>query len=120
MTMSTELGPKVVIADDSQADRDLATRLFHGVRLLAVENAEQALEVIDEDVTIVLSDYRMPEHDGVWLLDQVARQDVRARRFLMTNYPDNRCAAALKDGIVERIFIKPVTLQALRAALSDA
>jgi CheY-like chemotaxis protein len=65
---------KVLVVDDEAGIRTLLTRMLqdwgYGVR--DVGSATEALELIASDPPeIVLCDVSMPEHDGLWLAEQV-------------------------------------------------
>ena len=65
---------KVLVVDDEAGIRMLLTRMLkdwgYGVRDVA--SATEALELIATDPPeIVLCDVSMPEHDGLWLAEQV-------------------------------------------------
>jgi CheY-like chemotaxis protein len=65
---------KVLVVDDEAGIRMLLTRMLqdwgYGVR--DVGSATEALELIASDPPeIVLCDVSMPEHDGLWLAEQV-------------------------------------------------
>ena len=65
---------KVLVVDDEVGIRLLLTRLLTGwgYRVRHVEDAVGALEVMAaEPADVVLSDVSMPEHDGLWLAQQV-------------------------------------------------
>ena len=69
-----QLREKVLVVDDEVGIRILLTRLLTGwgYRVRHVEGAVAALEMMAaEPADILLSDVSMPEHDGLWLVQQV-------------------------------------------------
>jgi len=70
---------------------------------------------------IVISDLRMPEHDGIEVL-RVARQtDTECLRFLVSARADfDTALAAINEIGVYRFFTKPWSLQQLRDAVDSA
>ena len=66
---------KVLIIDDEPALRFAVEEALeaHGLEVVAAESAAAALAAID-DVDVVVSDYMMPDLDGMELLGQLRRQ----------------------------------------------
>ena len=68
----------VLVVDDDAAVRHVLSTVLceEGYAVRQAGSAQQALELLraSGDVPTVLSDLKMPEHDGIWLLDQVLVQ----------------------------------------------
>src|SRR3954463_6547752 len=66
--------PTVLVVDDDRAVREVLSAVLreegYGVR--QAESADAALQMMrGDDLPLVICDMKMPEHDGLWLLDQV-------------------------------------------------
>lgn len=77
--MVTAEGPqkRVLVVDDELPVRVLLTRMLKswGFRVWHVGTADEAVGVMRmEPADIVMVDVRMPEHDGLWLVDQIHTQ----------------------------------------------
>lgn len=68
---------KVVVADDSQASRDVLQRMLQiqGLTVLTAENGAEAIQLIEQhpDTRLVLVDYNMPKVDGFEFVLQARR-----------------------------------------------
>src|SRR5687767_15794670 len=65
---------RVLVVDDELGIRILLTRMLKGwgYGVWHVASAVEALEIMEaEPAEILLSDVSMPEHDGLWLAEQV-------------------------------------------------
>ena len=68
---------RIVIAEDHDDTRYIVEHVLRhlGATVIAAATAREALGMAPE-ADIILTDFSMPEHDGVWLLEQV---NLRAR-----------------------------------------
>ncbi len=72
-------------------------------------SAEEALKIFDEeDISLVISDQRMPEMEGTELLAEVNKKKPICKKILLTGYADiNAAIDAINLGSVDRYFSKP-------------
>ena len=116
-------GGKVLIVDDEAPIRALLRRWLagwgYGVR--DVGDAVEALTVMAADpADIVLCDINMPEHDGLWLAEQVHAQWPATAVIMSTARDDSETVrTSRKIGAVAYV-IKPFDPVMLREALDDA
>lgn len=114
-------GRRLLLVDDDDLDRLACTRnLAPHYDLVVAADPAQALTLLDDSIAVVLSDFDMPGHDGVWLLSRVARDRPTVRRLLMSGLPNDRCRASVATGIAEAVFEKPVSLTMLDAVVGPA
>lgn len=68
----TLTGIRIVIVEDHEDTRDLLEQVLRhlGATVSAVPCAREALPMVDE-ADVVITDFALPDEDGVWLLDQV-------------------------------------------------
>ena len=96
-----------------------------GLEVAAFRSAQEALWALPGwDVRALLADYRMPDMDGVRLLREAALRVPKARRILMTAYPDlDVTLRALHEARVHHVLRKPLdpdaTVSAVRRLLQD-
>jgi DNA-binding NtrC family response regulator len=91
---------KVLIIDDEPALRFAVQEVLegHGFEVKSVENAMAALSELD-DVDVVVSDYMMPDMDGMQLLEKVRAAHPSLPVILVTAHGSERLAVrALKQG----------------------
>ncbi len=116
-------GPVLLIDDDPENLSVLGAVLDddHEVHLAA--SGPQALAMLERlgDVSVVLSDQRMPEMTGLEVLAQFARRAPETVRMLVTAYSDvEPVVAAVNQGLVHAFFLKPWDRHEVRAAVADA
>ena len=115
--------PKILIVDDDNGHRKLYARTLNEAGFEtteAVDGADALQEIEAARPQMVVSDVRMPEIDGLQLLQQVREKHGELPFLLVTAHADVRGAVnALKLGAVDYLE-KPVDLDELVAAVSDA
>lgn len=76
--------------------------------------------ILSEDPDLVLSDLRLPDHDGLFLLSWMHRSKVRATFIMMTSYAEVQNAVmAMKMGAADYIA-KPIQPDILLQKIQDA
>ena len=114
---------KVLIVDDELPMRVLLERWLtgwgYGVR--HVGSALEALDVMAADpADILLCDVSMPDHDGLWLAEQVHAQWPRAAIIMSTAHDDPETVRTSRKLGAIAYVIKPFNLVLLREALDRA
>lgn len=114
----------LVVDDESDLREAMVSFLKRrGYRVLGAENGHDAFAIIErEPVDLVLTDVRMPNGDGIELLDRVKSRDhVTPVVMLITGYADLTPEEAFDRG-ADAIFPKPFDrgelLEAIRRALA--
>lgn len=117
----------ILFVDDEAVSRQWFSRCFGDeFEIATAASAEDALSILTErgeGFAALITDYRMPEQDGMKLLKAVRREHRHLVRLLVTAYAEKDLAiAAINQGQVLRILEKPLedepTREALREALS--
>jgi len=110
------LYPNILIVEDEENTRNgLALHLeSQDYEVLTAPNAKEALKIIKtEHPEIVLSDIRMPEEDGLSLMEKILALDPQTRVILLTAYGSVEDAVkAMKKGAFYYLT-KPVNLEEL-------
>lgn len=115
----------VLFVDDEAPSRAWFARCFGDeFQVATASSADEALAILarrgDEFATLI-TDYRMPEQDGMKLLRQVQRDHRHLVRLLATAYAEKDVAiAAVNHGKVLRILEKPLEDEPTREALREA
>ena len=116
--------PVLLLVDDDPADRRMVERALEetgsDVRFLAVEDGEQALELLETvRPDLVLLDLNMPRVDG-WELVRRLRADSRFRRLpvvALTTSRDEHDVRLSYDVGFDAYVVKPTSLADLRHVL---
>ena len=78
----------------------------------------------DSDVDCFVVDYKMPDMNGIELVDQLRKRDVAAPVILITGYPDGNIPARAAAAGVKDVLRKPLLDESLvsqiRSAIQDA
>jgi DNA-binding NtrC family response regulator len=122
----SEPAATILLVDD-EADILTAMRRFLERRLPSIEvvtahSGPEGLEALAaRAMHLVITDYRMPEMDGMEFMAEVARRSPATLRMMMTAYPDMDLAIrAVNEQKVCYFFVKPVEPMELAKAVADA
>ena len=111
--------PTVLVVDDDRAVREVLSAVLReeGYLVRQSESAQAALELMrGEDLPLLLCDVKMPEHDGMWLLDQVLQRHPHAAVVMLTGFGDTESAVAcLKRGAADYLLKPPRVTELVRA-----
>ena len=116
---------KILFVDDSRNVLDTYKRQFRkGFEIETALGPEWGMDALNNDgpFAVVVSDFRMPNIDGVEFLNMVKTQMPDASRILITGYADVPTATkAVNDGAVFRFLSKPcpneILLETIQAGL---
>jgi response regulator RpfG family c-di-GMP phosphodiesterase len=101
----------LLMVDDEAPVLSALRRLFrpHGYEILQATSGAAGLEILRaQKVDLVISDMRMPEMDGVHLLEAVKAFDPTIVRILLTGYADiGSTISAINRGELHRYISKP-------------
>ena len=112
----------LLVDDEKPILETLALTLLEEGRILTARGGTQALEVLErEDVSLILTDQRMPEMSGVELLERAREIRPDAIRILRTGYADVEALSdAINRGEVYRYLHKPWEPNELRLTIRRA
>ena len=115
---------RVLLVDDEPRVLDGYRRtLRKSFEVLTAVSAKEGLAVLTKSgpVAAVVSDYRMPETNGVQFLTEVRRSHPDVVRLMLTGQADfGAVIAAINEGDVFRFLTKPCPAQTLSGALDAA
>jgi len=117
----------LLLVDDEANILKALTRLLRrlGHEILPADGGEAALEILRQrEVSLILSDQRMPGISGAELLERARELRPEAVRIMLTGYTDLQAAMqAINQGAVFRFLTKPwddqVLLDTVAQALAD-
>lgn len=122
--------PTILLVDDESNVLRALTRTLRreGYRILTADSAQQAFELLaTEEVTLVISDQRMPEMNGTEFLKRIKALYPQTLQILLSGYTDLKTVtAAINEGAVYKFLTKPwdddelrlIVHQAVREAVS--
>jgi DNA-binding NtrC family response regulator len=114
--MSRPAGFQILIVDDEKVQREMLAGFLskQGYKTVAVEDGAKALErYASGSFDLVLTDFRMPEMDGLGLLTELKRRNPEAVVVMMTAYGTvSTAVAAMKEGAYDYLT-KPIDLDEL-------
>ena len=117
--------PAVLFVDDEPRSRKWFGREFGDeFRVVTAGGADEALAILgsrSDEFGVLVTDYRMPDSDGMKLLQAVHRDYRHLIRVLATAYAEKDVAiAAVNQGKVLRILEKPLDGELTRETLREA
>ena len=119
----TDVMAYVLVVDDEESIRKLLTRWLAGWGYESKEagNAKDALALMAErPAAIMLCDVMMPEHDGIWLAEQVRNRWPGTAVVMASSAQDMDTVMRMrKQGVVDYVT-KPFGREMLRQALQRA
>lgn len=92
-------------------------------KVIVANSADEAMEKLDEnpDVSIILSDQKMPGKTGVEFFEEVRPKHPNPVRILITGFADiDAVIAAINRGNVFRYIKKPWTEEDVKSAIDEA
>ena len=112
--------PVVLVVDDDRSVREVLCAVLReeGYTVRQADCAEAALESLRAagDLPLVLSDMKMPDHDGMWLLDRIFERHPSAAVVMLTGYGDTESAVeCLKRGAADYLLKPPRVTELVRA-----
>lgn len=117
----------ILVVDDERDIRDSIADLLRAsipaAKVLTASDGVKALELLKtERVDAILSDFRMPQMDGITFLAKARAISPDAARILITAYPELDLAMrAINEAQIQNFLTKPVQpvqlLQAVNAAI---
>lgn len=114
--------PRVLLADDEQAVRNVACRMLErlGFEPTGVINGREVLDTLGRDPAafdLVVVDMTMPELDGVALFDEIRKLRADIPVFVCSGFTEDEMADKFAGRDVAGFIAKPFSLRSLSAAL---
>jgi len=114
---------RILLVDDEQS---VLNALRHGIaKAFDVETSSSPLEALqrakETPFAVVVSDYLMPEMDGVTFLENFGQQQPDAVRLILSGHADmDVLIKAINVNHIHHFLPKPIILTDLKAAISQA
>jgi CheY-like chemotaxis protein len=118
---------KIIIIEDEEENREiLAIHLRRaGYQVIETMNGKQAKEEMDgcdeqSPVNLIITDIRMPEVNGVEVVDYVNKNFPDIPVIVVTGFADNELSDQLVEKGVKSVLVKPVEKNFLLKAVAEA
>ncbi|MEZ4270566.1 MAG: ATP-binding protein [Myxococcota bacterium] len=119
----TERKPFILYVDDNRANRIVFEQSFRSkFAVRTVETAQEALHLLKtEEVSVIVTDQRMPGMSGNELLERAKTDSPNSVRIVVTAYSDlDAILRAVNEGLVSRYVLKPWVSKDLERMLAWA
>lgn len=110
--------PSILIVDDDVSVREVLSVLLaeEGYTCTCAQDALTALSLLPQGFHLVISDLKMPEHDGLWLLDRIRESIPEIPIIMLTGYGDTESAVnCLRRGATDYLLKPPKITELVRA-----
>ena len=114
---------EILCVDDELDNLEALERVFRGrYRVHKASSADEALVILaNHQITVIISDHRMPRITGVEFFKKALVIQPDAIRILLTGYSDiDSVIAAINDGQIYRYLTKPWNNDELKATVAQA
>jgi DNA-binding NarL/FixJ family response regulator len=110
---------KLLVVEDEPTTRELLVRALRraGYDALGVADGVQALERIEPDHEVVITDIAMPNLNGLALLERLARDGHPAQRIVVTSFADKANVLAALNLGADYLLEKPFGIERLCGVL---
>lgn len=113
----------VLVVEDEELMRSILRRLLEddGYTVFTADSAESALSILTEnEISVTLTDIKMPGMDGIALLDKIKAVDRESPVIIMTAYSSvDTAVAALRNGAYDYVT-KPFVNENLLRTVKNA
>ncbi len=113
---------KVLMVDDEEKFRSTTKKLLdrRGFNTIIAENAERAIEKLDQEIDVVVLDIKMPGMDGHEALKHIRKHSPDLPVIMLTGHGDMESAqVALEEGAFDYLS-KPCDIDILTAKIIEA
>jgi len=115
---------RILVADDDEsvafAIQETLASLPHCETMVATSAREALLQCAQRPFHLLITDYRMPDMDGLTLAARVRQMHAQTAVILITAYGNESLCERAADASVRHILNKPVKLAEIRRATLDA
>jgi YesN/AraC family two-component response regulator len=108
--ISSSSFPRVLLIDDEPMMWRMMNRIVGPKYVLeTASDALQAVELLNKHkFHIVVTNYDLPGHDGIWLLKMVKESSPDAQRILLSEHATEAIEENIKSGLIHRFISKPI------------
>ena len=123
--MNKKEGNHVLFVDDEKYILNSLAKLFkseNNIKVHTASSCDEAIELISAiSFDVVVTDYKMPEKDGLFLLNHIKENYRDIVTIMLTGYADTEIVIdALNRNLVYRFMTKPFEIKELIQVVNDA
>ena len=123
--MTDEYNGAILFVDDEENILKSIRRslMDESYKIFLANSGKQALEILaDNDIAVIVTDMRMPEMNGLELLEIVKKKYPNIVRIVLTGYAQvSTLIAAINSGQIHRYLVKPWKLESeFKPAINQA
>ena len=116
---------RILVVDDVKKILRAVERLFFEDKydVMTASSAKDGLSILSDmmPVQVVISDYRMPEMDGIEFLKQVNRRWPDVVKVILSGYEDSgKVIPFIDEGKIDKLILKPWNNNELRVSITNA
>lgn len=122
MKKEPSYSPQVMIIDNDKYVREsLSTFFGQGpTRLLIFRSGSEGLNALKyQEIDVVISDYFLPDMDGLSFLKQVAKEKPGIPRVLMATITNEEMALGIARAGIYKFIEKPLTVDSLETIIKE-
>ncbi len=111
----------ILIVEDSLPERERLKIMLarHGYQIFVATDGAEALQVLrQQNIDVVLSDWRMPRMDGLALCKEIHSQTIAPYFILLTGLDSKNDLITAMDAGADDFLIKPCNAEELRARVA--
>ena len=121
MTKKKKIGkPSVLYLDDKKADLTFFESALDDVyRIFIAQNKNEAFKILaKDDIHVFITDYLMPDANGIEILEHVYKSYPHIIRIIITAYNDLRIIEqAVNKGSIHGFLHKPLNIEHIKSKL---
>lgn len=113
----------VLLAEDDKTIREQTVEILGMLfkKVLWAEDGQKAFELYeDESPDIIITDIKMPNMDGLQLIEKIRRNDYKTPIILLTSFTEQKMLINAANLSVDGYIIKPIELNILITTISKA
>lgn len=114
---------RILVVDDEQSIiwmLEEALSELPNCEVVSASNAAQALQLFEESAfDLVITDYKMPETNGLTLAKQIRSANEQTNIIMLTAYSHTNLLAAAEDISIRHVLHKPIKLAEIRRIASE-
>ena len=114
---------KILVVEDDKDIREMLSETLNlwGFENITAKNGKEALKIFGgEDISLVLTDMRMPVMDGLTMLKKVRQIDSTVPVIVITGYPSvNSAVESLSCG-ADYYLVKPINMTDLKVKIEKS
>jgi two-component system, chemotaxis family, chemotaxis protein CheY len=123
--MPNAIALKVLVVDDQNSVRQMTRLTLEQLGIRTIHEAENGKQAMDtaalQPIDLIISDFNMPEMDGLGLLRAVRGNPVTRKVpfILLTGRGDRELVVAAAQAGVNNYLVKPFTADTLRSKIEQ-